>query len=686
MKPFFTMKIKSGFKAILILMFAFSLNSRATGVSDFLTDIDSMDNYFLQLRLDTSLNTSRILFQKCTIKIDKEISGNDYRQHITHKFEKLILLNNNEDIEKLISLSLPYTSNLKVRDIEAVIYNRTNGKLTATNLKKSDLLKEKLAEHVKIIKLNFPNIKKGSVIYYTFTYKYEVPDGSRGSQYYVPVTWAFQNDCYTDDSYFDITLDNDLVYDEYGQNVVFQQCATFDKLVQSSSGIWTEQQKKTTQIVFHRKNIEAMKEEPFMGNSDKFQEKITFRLDLLKHLPTLPTRRPTSWQNANDEYLFGSPYLGYPVFKPNDTLSFVLNKIGENKTDNLKFAKAIYTYVRDSIECRGNSEVARIWASTSTKNIINSKKGYTADKNILLSALLRKAGFKSYPVVMSTQDDIELSDKFVDLDLLNYTISYVEIDNKAFFLDASSRYLPFGILKPICYNEFAWLVDEKGSLLTMKSNDLVDKSTFMATLKPTAKKGTYDLKVQRRFGNVSAPLFRELWQSDSAETKKMLEKSIEQLRYKIKIKDQQIENIYKADTSLTVNSNLELELNESGDYIYINPFFKPFIENNPFKDLNRKYPVRFTNAQECWFILTFNLPEGYSPEEADENINFNFKNEAMNYKRVTQYDSIQNIIYIKSFFKVNTTKIPIEDYKELRSFYEDVINDQQKSLVLKKNK
>jgi len=220
----------------------------------------------------------------------------------------------------------------------------------------------------------------------------------------------------------------------------------------------------------------------------------------------------------------------------------------------------------------------------------------------------------------------------------------------------------------------------------MNADSLLDKNICIATIKPGNKEGRFEMKMDFRLGNVSGPSVREAWLADSAETGRELDKRINQMKYKVKINNRTIANMYNPDTVLLVSYNLEVELEPSGQFIYLNPFFRKVAETNPLKDVQRKSPIELEHAFSSQFILKFTLPEGYALEESEAPANLSFNGGAMTYNRSMLYDEQQHLFSLQNIFTARTTYVDVEDYGHLRSFYETMVADQNKTIVLKKVK
>ncbi len=74
---------------------------------------------------------------------------------------------------------------------------------------------------MKIYKLNFPNIKTGSIIYYTYTYSLEL--GKTMNSQYFPLLWKFQDIYPKLDSRFELIIPYEIDFRDVPKNISFKK-------------------------------------------------------------------------------------------------------------------------------------------------------------------------------------------------------------------------------------------------------------------------------------------------------------------------------------------------------------------------------------------------------------------------------------------------------------------------------
>ena len=94
----------------------------------------------------------------------------------------------------------------RIEDLKGFTYNLENGKVVASALDKKSVKREKLSDVTYATKFNLPNVKKGSVIEYSYTRT--TPLNLRDK----PDTWSFQGSIPSQWSEYRIVIPHFLVY------------------------------------------------------------------------------------------------------------------------------------------------------------------------------------------------------------------------------------------------------------------------------------------------------------------------------------------------------------------------------------------------------------------------------------------------------------------------------------------
>ena len=127
----------------------------------------------------------------------------------------------------------------------------------------------------------------------------------------------------------------------------------------------------------------------------------------------------------------------------------------------------------------------------------------------------------------------------------------------------------------------------------------------------------------------------------------------------------------------------EFKINNSGEeFIYMNPMLTESYKENPFKSLDRKYPVEMPYAFDETYSLLMYIPEGYVVDELPKSAKVSFNDgegyfEYLLEKRDDQINLRSRVYFTKATF------MPAE-YEDLRGFFGHVVKKQNEQIVFKK--
>jgi hypothetical protein len=100
--------------------------------------------------------------------------------------------------------------------------------------------------------------------------------------------------------------------------------------------------------------------------------------------------------------------------------------------------------------------------NTSLKKVISKQEGTNSEINSILINLLRAAGFKANPVLVSTLSNNYLDTTFFTLQQFNHLIAAVEVDGQEILLDAVQKG-DGSIMSSEIMNEFGLMIELKNA-------------------------------------------------------------------------------------------------------------------------------------------------------------------------------------------------------------------------------
>lgn len=213
--------------------------------------------------------------------------------------------------------------------------------------------------------------------------------------------------------------------------------------------------------------------EPGYKFLDKSEKQI-----VLENTSYILYKRPELPKIAKD--LNKSEEFGIPLVL-NLGLNDTIRKLtGMFDTDAEKVA-AIYNFVRDQAEWNNKYRIfvdagiprfviklAQKFSSeplkmnTSLQKVINKQEGTNSEINSILINLLRSAGFKANPVLVSTLNTGYLDTSFFNLQQFNHVIAAVELDDQEILLDAV-KIGDGSIMSSEIMNEYGLMIESKSA-------------------------------------------------------------------------------------------------------------------------------------------------------------------------------------------------------------------------------
>jgi hypothetical protein len=580
------------------------------------------------------------------------------------------------------SIPLYHDSGLeeKIAYVKVVTYNLDNGKIVETKAKSESFMKEKYDANVNVTKVTWPGVKEGSIL--EVSYKV-ISDFLFNFQ-----DWEFQTTIPTRWSEYRARVPEYFNYEKYMQGYIALDINESSSTTNSFTINYTERSQTASSISQDKteyqenryrwaaKDVPAFKKEPFITTQKDYISKINFELSYT-NFPvgfTHPGIKQYmgSWEDINRSYWerIGGEITG------NNSLKNQVQEISAGLSSPEQKVAAIFTYVRQNILWNGNN---RKYPEKSPKQIIEEKKGSSAEINILLASLLEKAEIPVSPVLLSTRDHGFVRETMPVSTQFNYVVCLARIGEKSILVDATDKFLPIGMLPERCLNGNGFAVSKDGFQ--------------WVSLQPTIKTRTvFDTSLSlSESGELTGSVKIDKSGYNSAEARKSFTTKGEKdyLRAFIEgrswtISKSEFQNVnevqlpFKEIHEVAINEHIT----EAGGTIYLSPFILAKTDENPFKQEKRNYPVDFGHPFDEMYLVRITIPDGYLVDELPKSKAFLLPGNAAKYSyNVSQSGKTLNIT---SNFSINKGLFNQEEYPNLREFFSQVIAKQAEQIVLKR--
>ena len=576
--------------------------------------------------------------------------------------------------------------NQKIYGVEGFTFNLLGNEIVKDKLKKDGVFIQNVNKYEDKVSITLPNVKEGSVI----DLEYEIASDFVGSiapftiQYGIPVNQVdikvkipeYFNYKKNTRGFYPVEIEESTEK----KRVNFQYREERDTKAFLGGGEQSQGIRRGNLEYFETdysmvaNNIPAFKEEQYTDNIDNYRSAIVFELESTKFPNEGYRMYSQTWGDvANTIYKyddFGGELSKDKVFRRD--IDVLISKY----EDKAELAASIYNFVKQHTVWNGYYGVG---CENGFDKTFKDKKGNVADINLMLTAMLRYAGFESNPVLVSTKDHgIPL---FPTTGGFNYVICAIENGSNYILLDATNKMLAVNELPKHAINWYGRLVRDNGSSISidLSPKEISTKTIFMNV--QLHEDGMVKGSMRTNLTDNLAHDYRELNSVKSNDDIKS-EKS-ESLTY-TEIVNLEVKNLNTPGLPLieTISFENENGLEPMGDKIYLDPMFFLAIRENPFKMENRKYPIDFVYPKTEKINISLSIPKGYKVEFLPESLAIGLP-EGMGGYNFTMKEN-GSTIQLVSNYKIKTAIFSPNYYSTLKELYNQIVQKQTEKVVLTK--
>lgn len=575
---------------------------------------------------------------------------------------RIKIYNQNGLDEANVSLSyIPRQGAEVISKLEAQTYNLdASGNLVVSKLDKKSIYDKRSDNMFSKLTFTMPEAKAGSVIEYRYTLRRKL--------------------IYFDDWYFQRDIP-----------VIYSQCQfeypnafTFNMIPHNNLPI--ESTKKETGYTikhnFVMRNLQSVRPEPFMTATSDYKQKLKF--DVIGYNPPGGFARDlrSNWPGIV-KALMEDEDFGKQLTK-NIPRTTDLDMALQKTTQPYARMAIVHDYVRKNMAWDGTTSK---WALDGVKKAWEKKRGNSGEINLILVNLLKDAGLKASPVLVSTKENGRVKPMDPGYSQFNTVMAYVVIDSSFYVLDATDKYTPANLIPPsVIYTE--GLVISKLNL----ERSITDQDWGWRTLWNESQIFQKLVNVTAAFngqGMIIGDAFlmhkdyaREKWMETVEPEAEKTTTYFTKANEKLKLKDLAIKNEKNDSLPLEHLFKFELPVEENGGYSTVNINMFTGLESNPFLEEQRYSDVFFGYPQKFTMRGSLSIPEGFVFEEAPKNIKMVMPDNSIEMKRIFQVEGSM----IKYVVEINIKKpfYAPDEYEELREFYKKMYSLLNEQVVIRK--
>lgn len=599
---------------------------------------------------------------------------NDYHIKMSFEYHTKIKFFDNKEFERAGTFEIPiYNGNQmvyeEVEDIKGITYYKDdNGTVQQVALDSKKVFRVKDSKHWTTVKFAMPALRNGCVIevsyrvispydfnFHSWDFQSFIPKVNSEYEVHIPGFWNYNASL---KGYLKLT-----------KNIakVESKCFTFGTASADCSD-----------IVYGINNVPAFIEEDYMTSEKNYKSAINFQLEEETDFNNgAKTKYAKSWKDL--DYLLKTDNEFGGQLKRKSLMSEKIASVIANKADLLEKAKAIYTYIKNSIKW---NEDHAFTSTDGIKQAIENHAGNSGDINLALVTALNAAGINTEAVLLSTREHGNLNKLYPNLEDFNYVIAKANIGDKSYLLDATEPLLPFGMLPMRCLNDQGrvFSLDKPSYWIDLSTGQRENETnTLDLTLQDNGKlKGTY----ARYSSGYSGYLRRK-------EIKKYnsIDEYVENLGgtfNNTKIIKSDITNLDSLDKPLGETYEIEISIFDDTKHerMSVNPYIFGQITTNPFKLAERDFPVDWGMPSDDRYVLNIHLPQQYSIENPIQPVAVAMPNQSG--KFFTAYEGDKQNFSLSYDTQFNKSVYGPEEYGYLKELYNRIILAEKNEITFKK--
>lgn len=574
-----------------------------------------------------------------------------------------------------------------LRSLKAYTYNLENGNISKDKLSKDGVFKEEQSKYRTLTKFTMPNLKEGCVIEYKyllktpfvsnldeFRFQEQIPINTVSSKFRSPEYYGFNMH---QKGLSQISIENEVK----SRTIIYKPENSQSRKIVDRVVIH-DKSPKTRKLTFSENiinmsgsQIPAIKEELYTNNIDNYSNAIKFELAYINFPGSTYKNYSNSWDDVAKS-IFDQPQFGDELKKSN-YFNNDLSRLISSQQSEIEKTVAIYEFVKQKMNWNGYVGIA---TDDGVRSAYKNNVGNITETNLILTAMLREAGLNTNPVLLSTKNHgIPI---FPTRNGFNYVISSVTIDGGLVLLDASKKYGEINLLEEELLNWNGRLITEDGrsKWVNLLPNKQAEQNTMLSVT--IDKDLNTNAKVINKLTGHKSYAFKKKY----ANVAKVSQLEMFENQFKnIQVSNLEVQNLDKLYQPISFNYDVSYSnaLDIIDSKIYVTPLLHLGTYENPFVPETRQYPVDFVYPLKTRVIASIKIPDGYTVETIPETLNIAIPKNQGSFQYLVNVSG--NNIQVSSQLSISTHIIASNYYKELKAFYDMVINKQLEKIVLVKS-
>ncbi|MET3036997.1 transglutaminase-like domain-containing protein [Chryseobacterium sp. NRRL B-14859] len=580
---------------------------------------------------------AEILFKSVHFMIDSQ-TGNLHKKYFYR-----VKIYNKDKAEDWLNVEVPIykpgSDQESLNKFKAFTYNQENGNTVSVKVEKSSKYKSKESKYVTVNKFAFPGVKDGSVLEYQYEiispYLFSIPEV------------LIESD--TPSLYTEYILDAPLNI-AYNINYTGEMVPKYKEVeVKTMYG----SQYKTYR--FSYENVKGFKTEKFVRNDRNHRTKISAELNST-NFGTLKLYS-SSWEQINkrlhENEDFGGELKRSKLAKENMPAGVLEIKNEQER------ANAIFAYVQKTFTWNKDRG---IYTEDGIKKLLETKIGNAAEINLFLIMLLREAGIKADPLLISTVDNGLINLVSPNVSNMNFVLAAIKAGDAFHLYDATSKQSSMDELPLRDWNQYGILLNKEKTLQIQMTNTKPG-STFLTVNAKINEDGSVSGTYSDKDTGTFAMYVKDSYDENPEKYKKQYKEN-----FSVDFTDIDSKVLENGAFESTMKFSSMNMIDRIGKKMIINPMLFLSKNSNEFDQTEaRKHPIDFGAPSTKVKKITFEIPEGYVIEEMPQNKRIVTEDKEIEYAYVAEQKN--NKLEVTTTTKIGSADYPKEYYPAFKQIW-----------------
>ncbi|RXM40990.1 transglutaminase [Chryseobacterium sp. CH21] len=580
---------------------------------------------------------AEILYKSAYFMIDAN-TGNLHKRYYFR-----VKIYNKDKAEDWLNLEIPIynvgTNRESLGKFKAFTYNLENGNVVPVKVEKSSQYKSKENKYVTLTKFAFPSVKNGSVL----EYQYEIVSPFR---FIIPEV-LIESDT--------PSLNTEYVLDapinmSYNLNYTGEMTPKYREIEERNL---YGAQYRTYRFAYE--NIKGFKTEKFVRNDRNFRTKIGAELNSTNFGEL--KLYSSSWDQIGKR-LYESDDFGGELKRTKLAKENMPAEVSGMKTD-LEKANTIFSYVQKTFTWNKDRGV---YTEDGIKKLLETKVGNAAEINLFLVMMLREAGLKADPLVISTVENGIINLVSPNISNMNFVLAAINLNDQLHIYDATSKQSSLDEIPLKNWNQFGILVTKEKTLQIQMSN-LKSSNTFLTANAKINDDGSISGTYSDRDTGAYAMYVKDSYDDNAEKYKKQYKEN-----FSMDFTDINSKVLENGDFESSMKFSSSNLIDRVGKKMIINPMLFLSKSSNEFDQAEvRKYPIDFGSPTTKVKKVTLEIPEGYVIEEMPKEKKIVTEDKEISYSYSIEQKG--NKLEVTTTTKIGSSDYPKEYYPAFKQIW-----------------